>query len=106
LEEPANPTEIHDFFEESNEDVEISVFDESNEDEEISVPEVSTYRDFIPKAPAYKWLIANLRREFILTPAESNYMEAIRRTIIDFLPSHKISRKNSTVAYRTTFDIE
>ncbi|KAI9764589.1 MAG: hypothetical protein M1840_008318 [Geoglossum simile] len=75
--------------------------------EETNMPELSAYRDFIFKAPAYEWLLASLRREFLLSPAEPNSMEDIRRQIICSLPSsHKVSRKKSAEAYRMTFRVE
>ena len=76
-------------------------------DEEAEEEELLAYRDFIFKAPTYEWLLASLRREFNLAPAEPNFMEAIRRTIINSLPSsHKVSRKKSAEAYKMTFRIE
>jgi hypothetical protein len=85
---------------------EASVDDLINQDsnEEAKDP---AYRDFIFKAPAYEWLIANLRKECFLAPAEPNSMEAIRRKIIYSLPSsHEVSRKKLAEAYKITFEIE
>jgi hypothetical protein len=80
---------------------------DSYEDGEANMPELLAYRDFIYKSPAYEWLLASLRREFLLAPVEPNSMEAIRRKIIHFLPSsHKVSRKKSAEAYKMTFEIE
>jgi hypothetical protein len=76
-------------------------------DEEANMPKLIVYRDFISKSPTYKWLLTSLRREFLLTPVEPNTMEAIRRKIINFLPSgHKVSRKESAEAYKMTFEIK
>ncbi|KAI9727443.1 MAG: hypothetical protein M1834_008387 [Cirrosporium novae-zelandiae] len=59
-------------------------------DIEINNSEHLAYRDFIFRAPAHEWLLANLRREFYLAPAEPNSMDAIRQNIVDSLPlSHK-----------------
>lgn len=80
---------------------------DEEENEETYMPEHLAYRDFIFKAPAYEWLLANLRREFHLCPAEPNSMDAIRRKILSSLPSsHKVSRKKSAEAYKMTFGIE
>lgn len=77
------------------------------ENEEIHTLELLAYRDFIFKSSAYEWLLASLRREILLTPAEPNCMDTIRRKIIESLPKfHKFSRKQSTEAYKITFGIE
>lgn len=80
---------------------------DSDEDEEANVPDLLTYQNFISKAPAYKWLLANLHRECLLFPAEPNIMEALRHQIVHFLPSsHKVSRKRSSETCKMTFEIE
>src|SRR5436309_1315620 len=72
----------------SNEEV------EEGESEEVIMPQLLAYRDFISKSPAYEWLLASLRKEFLLAPAEPNSMEAIRQEIIKSLPSsHIVSRR-------------
>ncbi|KAF3404922.1 hypothetical protein DPV78_003397 [Talaromyces pinophilus] len=77
---------------------------EQEENEEAIMPQLLEYKGFIFKAPAYKWLLASIRREFLLASAEPNVMESIRKTIVTSLPSsHKISRKTSSAAYKVTF---
>jgi hypothetical protein len=98
------------------EDGDISDFDnydfnvtsaDTDEDEEVDMPELLVYRAFIAKAPAYEWLLASLRREFLLGPAEPNLMEDIKQKILHFLPSsHNVSRKKSADAYKMTFELE
>jgi hypothetical protein len=111
LEDHVHPDhEIHDFNEASVDDLmNLDSNEEAKEEgnEETNMPGLSAYRDFIFKAPAYEWLIASLRRECLLTLAELNSMEAIRREIISSLPSsHEVSRKKSAEAYKMTFGIE
>lgn len=80
---------------------------DSYEDEEVNMPEILAYRNFIFKLPAYKWLLANLRREFLLAAPEPNYMEAIRQKIIQCLPSSRIvSRRRSAETYKVMFEVE
>jgi hypothetical protein len=77
---------------------------EQEENEEAIMPQLLEYKGFIFEAPAYKWLLASIRREFLLTPAEPNVMGSIRKAIVTSLPSsHKISRKTSAAAYKVTF---
>ncbi|KAF3206694.1 hypothetical protein TWF191_001361 [Orbilia oligospora] len=63
------------------------------------------YRDFILKTPAFEWLVGVLRREItLLTPAEPNYMEITKRSVIECLPSsHRISKNRSAEAFNTIF---
>jgi hypothetical protein len=76
------------------------------ENEEINMPGLHAYRDFILNSPAYEWLLANLRRETLLAQADPNSMLAIKREIINSLPSsHRVSRKRPAEAYKVTFDI-
>jgi hypothetical protein len=102
-------TRIHDSIEASVNDL---IYPDSNkgaeeeENEEINTPELLAYRDFIFQNPAYEWLLASLRRELLLAPAEPNSMEAIRREIIYSLPtSHRVSSKQPAEAYKITFQV-
>jgi hypothetical protein len=80
---------------------------DSNEEEDLNMPELLAYRDFIFQAPAYHWLLASVRRELVLAPAERKSMEAIRDKILVSLPtSHKVSKHRSAEAYKATFEIE
>ncbi|KAL2824352.1 hypothetical protein BDW59DRAFT_162455 [Aspergillus cavernicola] len=77
---------------------------EEGHEEGASTSQFLAYKDFISKAPAYEWLLATLRRELLLAPAEPNSMEAIRKSIVTSLPSsNKISRKTAAEAYIVTF---
>jgi hypothetical protein len=81
--------------------------EEQEEQEESAIPELHAYQDFISKSPAYEWLLATLRKEFLLAPAEPNSMEAVRREILHSLPSsHKVSRKKPPQACKVTFKIK
>ena len=112
LEDPEDdpiPNENADIYEASADNPMNQDSDEESEEgkQGSDTPQLLAYRSFISKAPAYEWLLARLRREFLLAPAEPNYMEAIRREIIKFLPScHKVSRTTSAEAYTMTFVIE
>ena len=80
------------------------------EDNTEEMPQFLVYRDFIFENPAYEWLVACLRREFYLAPAEPNSMEVIREKILSCLLStkttHSISRKRSPEPYKVTFEVE
>ncbi|KAH8803410.1 hypothetical protein F5884DRAFT_683898 [Xylogone sp. PMI_703] len=79
---------------------------EELEEEDNDTPEFLVYRGFIFETPAYEWLLANLRRELVLTSTEPNSIEDIRREITHSLPSsHKVSRKKSAEAYKVTFQV-
>jgi hypothetical protein len=67
---------------------------------------LSRYGKLVFEAPAYQWLLASLKREYQLMPAESNIMEAIKQEIIRYLPpSREISRSRSAEAYRITYQL-
>jgi hypothetical protein len=80
------------------------------EDNTEEMPKFHVYRDLMFKNPAYEWLVACLRREFYLAPAEPNSMEVIREKILSCLLStkttHRISRKRSPEPYKVTFEVE
>lgn len=80
---------------------------EGQETEETNIPEFHAYSDFISKSPAYQWLLENLNRQFLLAPAKPDLIEVIRRKIISSLPpSHKVSRKNASKAYKMIFEVD
>lgn len=110
LEDGADPNpDIHDLNRASSNGLIIKDPDEELEEEEqeSAMPELYAYQDFIFKSPAYEWLLATLRKEFLLAPAKPNSMEAIRREILHSLPSsHKVSRKKSPQAYKVAFRIK
>jgi hypothetical protein len=77
---------------------------EREDNQEAIMAQLLGYRGFIFKAPAYEWLLASIRKELLLAPAEPNVMESIRKAIVASLPSsHKVSRKTSAAAYKVTF---
>ncbi|KAK6502518.1 hypothetical protein TWF506_003099 [Arthrobotrys conoides] len=85
-----------------------SIVEEQTEGEAVQEEEVDhlalLYRDFIFKTPAFEWLVGILRRDVLLTPAEPNYMETIRKTIIESLPSsRRISKHKSAETFRVIF---
>ncbi|RYP19648.1 hypothetical protein DL765_003241 [Monosporascus sp. GIB2] len=80
---------------------------DEKDNQEASTPQLRAYRDFIFNSPAYEWLLASLRKEILLAPAQPNSLEAIRREIIKSLPSsHIVSRRKPAEAYRMTFVVE
>jgi hypothetical protein len=79
---------------------------QQDENEEVDLPQISIYKGLISKTPAYSWLLARLRMELNLNPAEPNLMDAIGQKIISFLPlSHKVSRKKSSDVYKITYEV-
>jgi hypothetical protein len=99
--EAAVPPDAEDWM---REDVNEELWDD--EDEESKSLRLKAYRDFIFETPAYKWLLANLRRELLLVPTEPNIMESIRRKLTKYLSSSpKISRSTSIPTSRATFEV-
>lgn len=77
-----------------------------DEEEILAMPEIHEYQNFIINSPAYDWLLATLRKEFLLAPAEENLMDAIKQEILLALPStHTVSRKKSPQGYNAIFRI-
>jgi hypothetical protein len=74
------------------------------EDGEANAFDLSAHRDLISASPAYRWLLATLRRESLLEVESSNSMEDVKQTILSSLKaSQKISRSRSAEAFRATF---
>lgn len=99
--------EIHNFDISNDDDLWNQDSNEEPEEEikETNMLELLAYQDLIFNAPAYEWLLATLRKEFLLTPANS--MQAIRQKIIDILPSsHIVSRRKPAETYRMTFEVD
>tara|TARA_R110002003_G_scaffold206_4_gene15775 strand:- start:12 stop:638 length:627 start_codon:yes stop_codon:yes gene_type:complete len=63
--------------------------------------------DFILQTPAYKWLIATLKRETTLMRASPDLMEQIGAQIRGVLRSYgeEVSRKTSSQMYKATFEL-
>ncbi|OGM48282.1 hypothetical protein ABOM_002156 [Aspergillus bombycis] len=76
------------------------------EDDDKDLPGLETYRKLIIDSPVYKWLLASLRRELDLHPAEPNAREAIRKRILYSLPSSRIvSRYDQPTIYQVKFTL-
>jgi hypothetical protein len=82
--------------------------DEGKENSEETTPaQFLAYRNFTFKTPAYEWLRTSLLREFLLVPAEPNYMDFIRQEIVKSLPpSRRVSRKIPADVYSMVFEME
>lgn len=74
--------------------------------EEPSTTDVLAYRELIFESPVYRWLVATLRRELYVSPAEPDVMTQIRTLVLQCLPStHRISRKKSSESYTAGFHV-
>jgi hypothetical protein len=87
--------------------------DKQNEEQQVEEEDVevkartSPHREFIVRTEAYKWLTTTLQRETTLTRANPDLMAAIQDTIFSALPSsHRISRKESSKAYKVIFKLD
>ncbi|KAH8129832.1 hypothetical protein LI328DRAFT_153386 [Trichoderma asperelloides] len=68
-----------------------------------SLPELSAYRDFISKHPAYEWLLQSIQRELFMS-ASGNVQTNIRETILGYLPkAYRVSRREAPKRYILTF---
>lgn len=68
-----------------------------------SLPELSAYRDFISKHPAYEWLLQSIQRELYMG-ASGNVQTNIRETILGYLPkAYRVSRREAPKRYILTF---
>jgi hypothetical protein len=72
--------------------------------EASTATDVLAYREIIFTSPVYQWLLAILRREFYVSPAEQDCVTEIRKTVLHHLPStHRVSRKKSSESYTVGF---
>lgn len=68
-----------------------------------SLPELSTYRDFISKHPAYEWLLQSIQKELYMG-MPGHIQTAIRETILGYLPrAQRVSRRETPKRYVLTF---
>jgi hypothetical protein len=75
--------------------------------EEPSMPNLQAYREAIFKSDAYRWLTVTLRRDFLLSPGNPDWMGIIAREIVHALPSSpKVSRKKSSETFHVAFEME
>jgi hypothetical protein len=80
---------------------------EQNQKQQDDSPEKGMMFDFILQTPAYKWLVATLKRETTLMRANPDLMEEIGAEIRGMLPSYgeEVSRKASSPEYKATFEL-
>jgi hypothetical protein len=80
---------------------------EEEKNEETITPQISAYRDFISKSPAYEWLLESLQRECLLVPTEPDALKKIRQTLMECFPiAHRVSQRHAAETYTVTFTIE
>lgn len=78
-----------------------------DEDEEVLESWLNVSRNFLTSSSAYEELLAQLRREFYLLPAELNIIGDIRGRIISSLPSpRKVSRRISPSSCHAIFQLD
>ncbi|UKZ90800.1 uncharacterized protein TrAFT101_005797 [Trichoderma asperellum] len=71
-----------------------------------SLPELSAYRDFISKHPAYEWLLQSIQRELYMD-VSGNVQTNIRETILGYLPkAHRVGRREAPKRYILTFTVD
>jgi hypothetical protein len=77
-----------------------------DDDYDKGLPEIEAYRQLISNNQAYGWLLGSIQRELNLNPAEPNTQDAIRKRILDFLPTPRtVSRYDQPRLYQTTFTL-
>lgn len=82
-----------------------SLYDDLDEADRAtdSLPELSAYRDFISKHPAYEWLLQSIQKELNMS-MPGDIQIAIRETILGYLPNaQRISRRDIPKRYILTF---
>ncbi|KAL6904704.1 hypothetical protein GGI43DRAFT_287411 [Trichoderma evansii] len=68
-----------------------------------SLPELSAYRDFISKHPAYEWLLQSIQKELYMG-MPGNIQTNIRETILGYLPRpQRVSRREAPERHILTF---
>ncbi|KAJ5113958.1 hypothetical protein N7456_002492 [Penicillium angulare] len=82
-------------------------YDEVFEDDVESEPDTGPYRNFILGTSAYRWLIATLQKEAIMTRSNPDIMHEIGKGILKALPSsHTVSRRRPAKEYRGIFELD
>ncbi|KAH8697125.1 hypothetical protein BGW36DRAFT_296399 [Talaromyces proteolyticus] len=75
--------------------------------DENELPGLVAYRFLIRGAPAYNWLLDNLRKECVLAPPEPNVIGEIRNAILEALPSSpRISRRKPAKIFDVSFMVD
>jgi hypothetical protein len=99
-------TEEYDDVPEQQFDAEAVDLEEDQKQQDDS-PEKGMIFDFISKTPAYKWLVATLKREATLMRASPDLMDQIGAQIRGLLLScgEEVSRKASSPEYKATFEL-
>lgn len=76
----------------------------STEDNDEDLPGLAAYRNLISSSPIDEWLLGSIRRGLGLRPAERNTQDAIRKIILDSLPSSRtVSRYDQPTVYHAKF---
>ncbi|KAH8812294.1 hypothetical protein F5884DRAFT_855596 [Xylogone sp. PMI_703] len=77
------------------------------EESDRGLPELEVYRKFISNIPAYEWLLESIHTELLLAPAEPSIQNAIRKKILNSLPSSStVSRYDHPNIYQARFILE
>ncbi|KAK8868422.1 pfs domain containing protein [Apiospora arundinis] len=84
--------------------------EDEDQDSDFDIPGIDRYINIVCKDPMYKWLIAQLHRETLVSRPTPDTMESIRETVLRWLPSEtRISRDASsstvTAQYVAHWDI-
>ncbi|KAF7540099.1 hypothetical protein G7Z17_g12282 [Cylindrodendrum hubeiense] len=99
-EDDIHPGEAEYFFNDAKYD------DDDNDDNETEEINLSAYQSVIFDSQAYKWLLANLKKEAVLQWKESHpciLIENIRLTLIEKLPTGTISKRHAPLSHEMTF---
>jgi hypothetical protein len=101
-----NDTEEYDDVPEQRIDAEAVDLEQYQKQKDDSTEQDDIF-DFMLQTPAYRWLVATLKRETTLMRASSDLMEQIGAQIREVLLSYgdKVSRKASSPEYKATFEL-
>ncbi|KAL2853313.1 hypothetical protein BJY01DRAFT_244279 [Aspergillus pseudoustus] len=70
----------------------------------IKLPGIEAYTSLIESSAGYSSLLANIRREVLLSFPEENAMERIRKGVVKFLPTSPfVSRARNTESFEMSF---
>ena len=71
-----------------------------------SLPELSAYKDFISRLPAYKWLLENIQKAWYLS-VPGNVQTNVRETILEYLPrAQRVSSREAPQRHNLIFTAE
>jgi hypothetical protein len=81
----------------------------SRQVDELQLPQLSAYEDWVPKSSAYRWLLAEIYAQNILSCPQPSALGKVRSTIRDTLRSHrglrKLSRRKPLPVLQITFHL-